>query len=438
MIFLTFLTAIALSAVAGYYSVVGLASIFPGSDWSVILMGSVLEASKLVTVSWLYRNWHRAGWGLKIYLSSAVTILMLITSMGIFGYLSKAHLEHSSDTAPLQSRVELLQEKIRVERETIEESRKELKQLDGIVDQTVGRTTDEKGVLQAQALRRSQQKDRSRLVSQIEQSQKSIASHQEELAPLSVEFKKAEADLGPIKYVAALAYGDEAGVGAVEKAVRFVIGLIIVVFDPLAILLLIAGNISLANKHKQKNESVAPDPWIADVGEKPTPEEVGFYAEEVANVIPEIVTTDEQTGNVSISSAEMFALMVEAAKELNKNHEEVDKYAYMKQPFKHFENLKPMPAPKPEIYAGNPEDFKPWPEGKKEEMVAAMQDFFNKNKTDKEEEVREIKMEIIPEETVEIPKDNLIVIDEVSGESIPPITKYDYSDPYTFREKDKK
>ena len=229
MIFLTFLTAIALSAVAGYYSVVGLASIFPGSFWPVILMGGVLEASKLVTVSWLYRNWHRAGWALKGYLSLAVTILMLITSMGIFGYLSKAHLEHSSDTAPLQSRVELLQEKIRVERETIEESRKELKQLDSIVEQTVGRTTDEKGLLQAQALRRTQQKDRGRLVSQIELSQKNVANYQGELAPLSVEFKKAEADLGPIKYVAALAYGEEAGVGAVEKAVRLVIGLIIIV-----------------------------------------------------------------------------------------------------------------------------------------------------------------------------------------------------------------
>ena len=234
MIFLTFLTAIALSAVAGYYSVVGLASIFPGSFWPVILMGGVLEASKLVTVSWLYRNWHRAGWALKGYLSLAVTILMLITSMGIFGYLSKAHLEHSSDTAPLESKVALLTEKIRVEKETIGESRKELKQLDEIVEQTVGRTTDEKGLLQAQALRRSQQKDRNRLVSQIDQSQKNIANYQGELAPLSVEFKKAEADLGPIKYVAALAYGEEAGASSVDKAVRVVIGLIIVVFDPLA------------------------------------------------------------------------------------------------------------------------------------------------------------------------------------------------------------
>lgn len=274
MIFLTFLTAVALSMVSAYYSVIGLAAIFPGAFWPVVFMGGVLEASKLITVSWLYRNWHRCPQLMKWYLSVAVTILMLITSMGIFGFLSKAHLEHSSDTSPLQSKVELIQERIRVERETIEESRKELKQLDAIVDQTVGRSTDEKGLLQAQALRRTQQKDRSRLVSQIEQSQKSIAGNQEVLAPLSVELKKAEADLGPIKYVAALAYGEEAGVGNVEKTVRLVIGLIIVVFDPLAILLLIAGNISMQEKHKVKvaREPVAEEPLDIPVFGQPKPE----------------------------------------------------------------------------------------------------------------------------------------------------------------------
>ena len=383
MIFLTFLTAIALSAVAGYYSVVGLASIFPGSFWPVILMGGVLEASKLITVSWLYRNWHRAGWALKGYLSVAVTILMLITSMGIFGYLSKAHLEHSSDTAPLESKVALLTEKIRVEKETIGESRKELKQLDEIVEQTVGRTTDEKGLLQAQALRRSQQKDRSRLVSQIEQSQKHIADYQEELSPLSVEFKKAEADLGPIKYVAALAYGEEAGVGAVEKAVRLVIGLIIVVFDPLAILLLIAGNISLANKHK-----------VTEVKPPKEPEPTGFMAQEVASVIPEAVTSVEQA-EAYITQEDLNKMVIKSIQEMHDENHNVRK-PYLEKPFKHFENIKPMPAPSTAPPAPS-----------------------------------------VSTKTVEIPHDNLIVIDEL-GTTIPPITKYDYDDSYSFREKDKK
>ena len=396
MIFLTFLTAIALSAVAGYYSVVGLASIFPGSFWPVVLMGGVLEASKLVTVSWLYRNWHRAGWALKGYLSLAVTILMLITSMGIFGYLSKAHLEHSSDTAPLESKVALLTEKIRVEKETIGESRKELKQLDEIVEQTVGRTTDEKGLLQAQALRRTQQKDRSRLVSQIEQSQKHIADYQEELSPLSVEFKKAEADLGPIKYVAALAYGEEAGVGAVEKAVRLVIGLIIIVFDPLAILLLIAGNISLANKHKV-TEVKPPQPVdIREQFDSIMGKHTGFTAEEVASVLPEAVTSEQQAEQY-LDRSKLDALMIKAIQEMHDENHNV-KPAYLYQPFKHFENLKPMPAPKIDPDPPAPS---------------------------------------IETKTVEIPADNLIVIDEL-GTTIPPITKYDYDDSYSFREKDKK
>lgn len=404
MIFLTFLTAIALSVVAGYYSVVGLASIFPGSFWPVVLMGAVLEASKLVTVSWLYRNWHRAGWALKVYLSAAVTILMLITSMGIFGYLSKAHLEHSSDTAPMESKIALLTEKIRIEKETIGESRKELKQLDEIVDQTVGRTTDEKGLIQAQALRRSQQKDRGRLVSQIEQSQKHIANYQEELSPLSVEFKKAEADLGPIKYVAALAYGDDVGSSAVEKAVRLVIGLIIIVFDPLAILLLIAGNISLANKHtvtEVKRSKIWDDFMKNQPKELVTePESVGIVAQEVANVLPEIVATSDEREMVSVDYSAVMSTMAKALQEMNQKIEDggVDKFAYLKQPFKHFENLQPMVAPKDD---GT---------------------------------VNEVKMENIPEESVEIPKDNLIVIDEM-GNSIPPITKYDYDEPFSFKTK---
>ena len=139
MIYLTFLTAIALSGVAAYYSVIGLAAIFPGSFWPIVLMGSVLEASKLVTVSWLYRNWKISPLPLKSYLSASIVILMLITSMGIFGYLSKAHLEHSADTAPLALKVEMLDEKIRVAKENINEDRKALKQMDEAVDQTMVR-----------------------------------------------------------------------------------------------------------------------------------------------------------------------------------------------------------------------------------------------------------------------------------------------------------
>ena len=245
MIFLTFLTAIALSGVAGYYSIVGLAAIFPGSYLPVMIMGSVLEASKLVTVSWLYNNWKQCPLLIKTYLCMAVTILMLITSMGIFGFLSKAHLEHSSDNAPLLNKISILDEKIKTEKENIDANRKILKQFDEIVDQTMGRTTDEKGTDKAQAIRRTQQKDRSRILQEIQQSQTAVAKYSEERAPLSNELKKTEADVGPIKYIAALLYNQTVDTDILDKAVRLVILLIIVVFDPLAVLLLIAANMSM-------------------------------------------------------------------------------------------------------------------------------------------------------------------------------------------------
>ena len=252
MIFLTFLTAIALSGVAGYYSIVGLAAIFPGSYLPVMIMGSVLEASKLVTVSWLYNNWKQCPLLIKTYLCMAVTILMLITSMGIFGFLSKAHLEHSSDNAPLLNKISILDEKIKTEKENIDANRKILKQFDEIVDQTMGRTTDEKGADKAQAIRRTQQKDRSRILQEIQQSQTTLAGYSEERAPLSNELKKTEADVGPIKYIAALLYNQAVDTDILDKAVRLVILLIIVVFDPLAVLLLIAANMSMRKPEKQK------------------------------------------------------------------------------------------------------------------------------------------------------------------------------------------
>ena len=265
MIFLTFLTAIALSGVAGYYSVIGLASIFPGSFWPVIFMGSVLETSKLVTVSWLYNNWKECPFLIKSYLCAAVTILMLITSMGIFGFLSKAHLEHSSDNAPLVNKISILDEKIKTEKENIDANRKTLQQYNEIVDQTMGRTTDEKGTDKAQAIRRTQQKDRNRILQEIGQSQATIAKYSEERAPLSNELKKTEADVGPIKYIAALLYNQAVDTDILDKAVRLVILLIIVVFDPLAILLLIAANMSMRKPEPPRPVETKPEIHDMDI-----------------------------------------------------------------------------------------------------------------------------------------------------------------------------
>jgi len=253
--FFTFINAILLSGVAAYYSVIGLASIFPGSFWPVVLMGAVLESAKLVTASWLYRNWNTAPKILKYYLTAAVAILMLITSMGIFGYLSKAHLEHSADVGPVADKVAIYDEKIKTLKENIDASRKALKQMDEAVDQTMGRTTDEKGALNAISVRRSQQKERDRILSDITESQKTLAKVNEERAPLANELRKAESDFGPIKYVAELIYGS-GDREIIDKAVRLVIMLIMIVFDPLAVLLLISANMTMAQKNEKKKKEV--------------------------------------------------------------------------------------------------------------------------------------------------------------------------------------
>jgi len=238
---LPFLTALALSGIAAYYSVIGLAQIFPGSYWPIVIMGTVLEIAKLVTVSWVHNNWKTTFSALKLYFLIAVVLLMGITSMGIFGYLSKAHIEHSSTIAPQAAKVEIYDEKIKVIQSQIERNNKNLEQYDAAVDQVMGRSKDEKGAERANQIRKAQQKDRERITAETKRLQKEIQSLTEERFPLSLEVKKAESDLGPIKYVAEVVYGTQDR-DLIDKAVRLVIFVIIIVFDPLAVLLLIAAN----------------------------------------------------------------------------------------------------------------------------------------------------------------------------------------------------
>ena len=187
MIFLTFLTAMALSGVAAYYSVIGLAAIFPGSFWPIIIMGTVLEASKLVTVSWLYRNWKTGPASIKYYFTAAVIILSLITTMGIFGYLSKAHMDQSVPIGDVAAKVAMIDEKINVQKENIDTTRKILKQLDEAVDNVMSRSSDTKGAERAVQIRKSQQKERVRLNEEIQSAQQEIKKLSEERAPLATE-----------------------------------------------------------------------------------------------------------------------------------------------------------------------------------------------------------------------------------------------------------
>jgi len=235
-------TALLLSLIAAYYSVMGLTAIFAAATLPVMIMGGSLELGKVVATVWLHHNWKRAGFVFKAYLVPAVVFLMLLTSMGIFGYLSKAHLDQNIPSGDAQSKVAIYDEKIKTARDNIESARRALKQMDESVDQLMTRTTDDTGAQRAANMRRSQAKERSTLQADIQKNQADIAKFNEERAPLAAEFRKIEAEVGPIKYVAALLYGDNADVDVLEKAVRFMIIMIVIVFDPLALTLILAAN----------------------------------------------------------------------------------------------------------------------------------------------------------------------------------------------------
>ena len=281
---LTLLVALALSTVAAYYSIIGLTAIFAGAVIPIIIMGSILEVGKITTTVWLRKYWHRASLTLKFYLVPAVVLLAFLTSMGIFGFLSKAHTDQNLVSGDVVAKVSLLDEKIKTQRENIELARKALAQLDAQVDQRLARGESEQGAERAIQIRRQQQGERAKLQKEISDAQKEISKLNEERAPIAAEVRKVEAEVGPIKYIAAFIYGDNPDANLLEAAVRWVIILIVIVFDPLAIALVLAANASKEWDKEETEESYKPDAWVADVGEKPTIEELKPEPEPIPDI----------------------------------------------------------------------------------------------------------------------------------------------------------
>ena len=247
--YITLATALIISLSAAVYSILGLTAIFAAAFWPIVIMGGSLEVGKIVTTLWLHKYWDRAEIQYKLYLCTAVAVLMFLTSMGVFGFLSKAHSDQSLVSGDVGSKIAVYDEKIKTAKENIEANRKQLKQMDEAVDQVMARSSDEKGADKANAIRRSQLKDRGALAKDIETNQKLIAKLNDEAAPIRAEVRKVEADVGPIKYIAALVYGDNPDANLLEHAVRWVIILIVVVFDPLALTLLLAATKSIEWEH---------------------------------------------------------------------------------------------------------------------------------------------------------------------------------------------
>lgn len=238
----TLFVALALSTVAAWYSIIGLTAIFAGAVIPIIIMGSVLEVAKVTTTVWLRKYWKYSSWMLKIYLVPAVMALALMTSMGIFGFLSKAHMDQGIGTGDVAAKVAMFDEKIKIQRDNITANRAMLAQMDTQVNDIMSKGDSERAVERSVTIRKQQANERAKLLKDIEVSNLNIQKLNEERAPIASELRTAEAEVGPIKYIAAFIYGDNPDANLLERAVRWVIVLLVIVFDPLAILLVIGAN----------------------------------------------------------------------------------------------------------------------------------------------------------------------------------------------------
>ena len=373
--YLALFSGLFLSLVAEYYSILGLTSIFSAAVIPVVIMGIALGLGKITATLWLKQNWSIAPWSMRIYLFTAIMVLMIVTSMGIFGFLSKAHSDQSLVSGDVQAKISVYDEKIRTSQENIDVNRKALKQLDEAVDQVMGRSTSETGADKAVAVRRNQQKERGRLLAEITAEQKTITGLREERAPIAAEVRKVEAEVGPIKYIAQFVYG-ETNEGLLEKAVTWVIIILIVVFDPLAVILLLSSQISFQNFREREDPNERELEEFADAFNEVFYEpDDGPLTDQQIEQIKETVT-ESNTPNEPVNEkyvkwpgGQEPLFCYKCATELvnapgigffcpNKSCDvkdgpfdddepEVEKslveqHPYLNQPFSHFENLKPL------------------------------------------------------------------------------------------------
>jgi hypothetical protein len=366
--YLALFSGLFLSLVAEYYSILGLTAIFSAAVIPVVIMGIALGLGKISATLWLKQNWTIAPWTMRIYLFTAIIVLMIITSMGIFGFLSKAHSDQSLVSGDVQSKIAIYDEKIKTARENIEANRKQLKQMDEAVDQVMGRSSDEKGADKAVSIRKAQSRDRSALAKDTEANQKLIATLNDQAAPIRAEVRKVEAEVGPIKYIAAFIYG-ETNEGLLEKAVTWVIIILIVVFDPMAVILLLASQVSFQNFRERENskpnyepdDEPLTDQQIEQIQKSVDPTPPGWMYQ--TNITPTYPSTEEEVEEL-------------------KNEFDRSKHAYLDKPFVHFKNLKPMPS----IPGYEPEYVK-WPGGVGEQSTSTDTPLFVQNEEQKESDL---------------------------------------------------
>jgi len=277
---LAFLSALAISGVAALYSILGLAAIFAGAKIPIIIMGAVLEVGKLVTASWLYQNWKNPllPKSIKYYLTTSVVVLVFVTSMGIFGFLSKAHLDQVKPTTTNETRIVLIDKQILQEERVIVRAEKTLERLDKALDVYIAKEYVSRGLKE----RKKQKAERDELTLAINNAMDKIDELMLKKQEFELETKMLEAEVGPLKYIAELIYGDNAK-DYFDEAVRAVIIVLIFVFDPLAVLLLIAANISLSGWSKLRGKKKQYDMKKLDLQIKKENEKIKEAKKQIGN-----------------------------------------------------------------------------------------------------------------------------------------------------------
>jgi len=232
MKWLTLFTSLTLAATAAYFSIIGLMTIFSGAAISIAIMATVLEFGKLVSAAWLHYEWDRINNLVRGYFTAAVVVLMLITSMGIFGFLSKAHIDSALVSDSFSLEASIIDTRIEAEQSKLKAAQDRITGLDYVLE--TSRPQDRNYVNGRQT------EERNNLAITIDRAVENIVKYNEQKLPIQRQQLEQESELGPVKYIADMIYGSEAK-EYYDNAVRWIILIIIFVFDPLAIMLLIVS-----------------------------------------------------------------------------------------------------------------------------------------------------------------------------------------------------
>ena len=277
---MTLLTALAISTVAAWYSIIGLMAIFAGATTEIMIMGVCLEVGKLICASWTFTNWKTSPIIMRSYFIFAIVVLMLITSLGIFGFLSRAHIAQSSPTTLLEERITRIDLKVEQKNIQIDRYQSRLDILDQALEKYIELGAVSKGLKKLGEM----ENETSLLKTKIEGLENEIDDFTDEKFSMKTEINLAEVETGPIRYVASMLY-DDISESELEQAVRWIIILLIFVFDPLAVVLVIAANISLRDYRKERKMATRTVTVMPDLSDKEIidKENVAEYEEEDGN-----------------------------------------------------------------------------------------------------------------------------------------------------------